>query len=113
MEYVSLIAALVGALIGSLSSIATLLIQTHYQSKREFKQLAIEMAMEDFKFRLENESDRIRPASAPVLIAYHDKIIDLVLKGQLTAERMREVLKVQADLNTAILEAYQDHTDTP
>lgn len=113
MEYVPLIAALVGAIIGSLSSIATLLIQTHYQSQRDFKKLTIEMVMEDLKFRLENESDRIRPASAPVLVAYHDKIIDLVIKGQLTAERMREVLKVPADLNTAILEAYQDYTNTP
>jgi hypothetical protein len=107
-SYLPLVSGLIGAIIGSASSIATLIIQAYYQQKREFKKLAVQLAMEDFKFRIANESERIVPASAPVLIGYWDKMIDLVISGKLSPKTMREVLEYDGELKSAIMEAYQD-----
>ena len=106
--YLPLISGLIGALIGSISSIATLVIQSHYQQKRELKKLAVQLAMEDFKFRIANESERIIPASAPVLIGYWDKMVDLVVRGRLTPETMREVLDYDGELKLAVSKAHRD-----
>lgn len=106
-NYLPLISGLIGAVIGSVSSIATLVIQAHYQQKREFKKLAVQLAMEDFKFRIANESERIIPASAPVLIGYWDKMIDLVVSGKLSPKTVQEILEYDGELKLAVLTAYQ------
>ena len=77
-------------------------------TKRELKKLAVQLAMEDFKFRIANESERIIPASAPVLIGYWDKMVDLVIRGRLTPETMREVLDYDGELKLAVLKAHRD-----
>jgi hypothetical protein len=89
MEYLPLLSALTGALIGALSSIATLLLQSHYQTKREMKKLAIEVAIKDFIVRVEDKSGKLPQHPIALLINYYDRTIDLVTKNQLTSERMR------------------------
>lgn len=64
--------------------------------------------MEDFKFRVENESERMRASAAPVIVGYWDKIITLVSKDKLTPETMREVVEYDAKLKSAISGAYRE-----
>jgi hypothetical protein len=54
MDLLPLLSALGGALIGAIASISTLVIQSHHQTKREMKKLAIEFAREDFQHRVQN-----------------------------------------------------------
>jgi hypothetical protein len=108
MEYLPLVSGLVGALIGSLSSIVTLLIQSHYQTKREMKKLAIEVALKDFIFRAENQSELIQVQPVALLINYYDRIIDLVNKEQLTPERLRELMYQNAKLGDMLQKVAND-----
>ncbi len=113
MELSSAISGFLGALIGSLASIATLLIKERYQYKREkdqyrreMKKLAIGMAMEDYKFRITNESEKVRPAAAPILLAYHAKMIELLNDDRLNPENADELLKVQMEMHKALYKNY-------
>ena len=107
-DYLPLLAGLVGALIGSLSSVITLVLQARYQQERELRKLAIELAMEDFKFRVENESDRIHPVAAPVIVGYWNKMATLVSRDELTPGTMRDVLFYDAQMKAAMSEAYRE-----
>jgi hypothetical protein len=98
MEYLPLISALVGTIIGSLSSIGTLLIQSHYQTKREMKKLAIESALKDFTLRMEDKTGELPQHPMAILVNFYDKLLELVSKNQLTPQRMRGLLYQQAEL---------------
>jgi hypothetical protein len=108
MEYLSLISALVGALIGSISSIVTLAVQSHYQTKRELKKLAVEVALKDFVLRAESKSKLLPPQPMPLLINYYDRIIDLVSRGQLTPEGLRQIMYRNAELGDMLTKVSQD-----
>lgn len=69
--------------------------------------MAFELAMDDYKFRLLNESERIRPAPIPVLLAYHDRMIDLLLNHKLTPEHAGEILEAQKEMSEAIYAKYR------
>ena len=58
------IAALLGALIGAAASIVTIVIQQRYQNKRELLKIAAEIALQDYKRRLELLDPR-RPPKFP------------------------------------------------
>lgn len=53
-EYIAAIFGLVGALIGSISSIATIVIQAKVKDRRDRMQQVTTMAMEHFKIALDN-----------------------------------------------------------
>lgn len=101
----SWIAGLVGALIGSTGSIATVLIQNHYQSKRDRARMALEFAVQQ---RAEDEA-RARPGQAipPISIYahYHHGLIDMVESNRLTADRIREHSDQNALLFDSIIQA--------
>jgi hypothetical protein len=50
--YVPLLSALAGAIIGSLSSIATILIQANISDRRERLRQAASLAMEEYKIQI-------------------------------------------------------------
>ncbi len=101
--YVPLISALVGAVIGSLSSIGIILIQSHFQNKREITKHAIELPLEDFKIRLEHIKEvggRALPLA--VFIHYHINLMRLATKDELTPEALEHLSARQEELIQAI-----------
>jgi hypothetical protein len=102
MDLLPLLSALGGALIGAIASISTLVIQSHHQTKREMKKLAIEFAREDFQHRVQDQSGKLDKLPASVLIFYYDRLIDLLAKGQLDPENIRKLLRDQAELYKSI-----------
>jgi hypothetical protein len=106
MNYTALIAGLVGALIGSLTSIGTLLIQNMFQNRREIKKLMFDTAFRDYelRFRYANEQTPQR-TSFPVILAFHQKMIDLIEKGKLTPRAAREILDAQVAMGEALQKA--------
>jgi hypothetical protein len=113
VDLVPLISALGGALVGALSSIATLAIQSHYQTKREMKKLAVEMALEDFHARVQDGSGQLDALPASVLIFYYDRLVDIVGKGQLNQENIRKLLREQAELYKSIQQEVDSWRSTP
>ena len=111
--YVPLLSALAGALIGSGATVATMLIQNHYQTKREMQKLAIEIAIEEYRARVQGKFGEVQPAAGPILLAYYTKLIDLASNNKLTKEKMRWLFQSQTELARAYSEAYSDFMEKP
>jgi hypothetical protein len=88
--YVPLLSALAGALIGSLSSIATILIQAKINDRRErMRQVAL-LAMEDYKIQIANgKGTYVLPFSS--FLHHHIAILQAVEEGNLTPDRLRQI----------------------
>jgi len=101
-QYISLISGLIGAVIGAAASVITIIVQSHYQNKREMTKEAIALALQDWKTRLE-----IGGTALPLVafISYHTKLIALAEKGELTPEAIKLLSKEQTDIVNAIVEA--------
>ncbi len=107
MDYTALLAGLAGAVIGSLSSILTLVIQAYFQNKREARRITIETAFEDYKLRWLHANEKSpRMAPFPVILAYHKKMVELIDENRLTPENAREILRAQAEMGEALYRDY-------
>jgi hypothetical protein len=87
--YVPLLSALAGALIGSLSSIATILIQAKISDRRERFRQAASIAMEEFKIQIANGQGKVLPFSS--FLHHHIAILQAVEEGNLTPDRLRQI----------------------
>jgi len=101
--YIPLISALVGALIGAAASVLTVLVQSHFQTKRELVKDAVALALEDWKTRLAVIHQR-GGAALPlaVFVQYHTKLIQLAEQGQITPGSIRALNDEQEHLIAAI-----------
>lgn len=105
-ETSALLSGLVGALIGSFTSLATLLVQNAAQNRRESQRLLFETAYKDYELRiLHAPANR---AAFPVILAYHQKMFELIESGRLTPAAAEEIFKLQADMSAAIQKAVED-----
>ena len=111
MDWIALISGLIGAMIGSLTSIGTLLVQNAFQNRRESQRLIFDTAFKDYelRFRYATESTPQR-AAFPVILAYHQKMIDLIEKGKLTPFAAKEILKAQVEMGKALQRAVDEIT---
>ncbi|QSX35609.1 hypothetical protein [Shewanella sedimentimangrovi] len=102
---IPLISALVGAIIGALSSIITITIQQRSQSKREKMKLASEMVENDRKFSYELAKAKGKPYSLPpvsVYQHYHFEILTALEKGNIKASDIERItLKNKELINAA------------
>ena len=103
--YVPLISALLGTLVGAAASIVTVLVQAHYQSKRERTKEAIAIALKDWQTRLEIVTQKGGSAlPLSVFIHYHTKLIELAEKGAITPAAIAELHEEQERLIAAVKE---------
>src|SRR5690606_29677571 len=103
--YVPLIAALIGALIGAAASVVTVVVQAHFQNKRELVKDAVALALEDWKTRLAIVTSKGGSAlPLAVFVQYHTKLIQLAEKGQITPESVRALNEEQERLIKTIRE---------
>jgi hypothetical protein len=64
-----LLSGLVGVMIGSLTSIVTLLVQNAYQNRRESQRLVFDTAFKDYELRFKHAGEGTpQRASFPVLL---------------------------------------------
>jgi hypothetical protein len=103
MDYTALISGLVGAIIGALSSLLALVVQNVYQNRRESTRLLFETAYKDYELRVLRLPEN--RAAFPVILAYHQQMMSLMDKGELTPARMKEVFDKQAAMNAEVLRA--------
>lgn len=109
MNWTALISGLIGVLLGSLTSIGTLFIQNVYQNHRDTQRLIFDTAWKDYKLRTRYATQSTpRPAAFPVILAYHQKMIDLSEKGQLTPLAAKEILDAQAEMGEALQKAVDE-----
>jgi hypothetical protein len=122
MDSTALISGVVGAMIGSLTSLATLIVQNTYQNRRESTRLLFETAFKDYELRILHLPEN--RAAFPIILAYHQKMIELIEDGKLTPDAARQILKMQSEMSAAVQSAVADlessgkshrkpHGDTP
>jgi hypothetical protein len=87
---ISALAALGGALIGSASSVATIVVQAKLNDRRERVRQAAMLAVEEIKLRVPHSQGKsFFPIG--VYVHYQFEILQALEKGDLTAERLREI----------------------
>jgi len=102
------VAALLGALIGAAASIFTIIIQQRYQNKRELLKFASELALADYKRRLdilEQMGGKMPPISA--FVHYHVQVLEHMAAGTFTPETIQALSKE----NDRILSAYTEASE--
>ena len=72
------------------------------------KKLAIESALKDFIFRMEDKSGELPKHPMAILINFYDRLIELVNKDQLTPQRLRALLYQQAELSDLIRQVQEE-----
>ena len=95
------ITGLVGVIIGSASSIITIFIQLRAQNKREKTRLACELAIEDYKTKVDaiiktGQGGRFYPIATYVYA--NAKIIEAVYDGKFSKEEYRKIIKENKDI---------------
>ena len=101
-EITTLIAGLGGAIIGFLSSIITIWVSKHYESKENYRNALIQVAIKDFEISKEvvfhNKVGTIPPLDAYIL--HHAKIIQLIIDDKMTPENIKKVLEETNKINS-------------
>lgn len=97
----ALISGLVGALIGATASIVTILIQSHYQTKRDLRRMAYDAAIADCQQCFEAAKALKREAEVAPLTAFvhfHVRYLQILDSGTLTAESLKALKDETGDL---------------
>lgn len=104
--YFVLLSGFIGALIGSISSLTGIWIQSYFQNKHERIRLSTQMALEDYKI----DCERIlrKGGTVPPIVAYvhyHYELMDLLEGHKLTEESVR----ILRQKNKKVLEAIDQY----
>jgi hypothetical protein len=97
--YVPLLSALAGAIIGSASSIATIVFQAKIGERRERIRQATMLALEEMKIQLAHATPGTAVFPISVYLNHQLAILKAVEENDLTPERLR---KIAADDNALI-----------
>jgi len=82
---------LIGALIGAGASFGAIYIQSWIQDRRAAVRLAAELALEDYKLRMQAAPPGTPFPPATVFIDYQVKIMKLIERGKLTPETLKDL----------------------
>lgn len=108
-SYIPLLSALFGALIGAATSVVTIIVQAHYQNKREMTKEAITLALADWKTRLALISENGGTALLlAVFVQYHSKLIHLAEQGLINPRTIRQLNTDQEQLIMTLEELRND-----
>lgn len=96
-----LVSGLVGTIIGAAASIAGQIIQSHHQSKRDRIKLIVETAIADHRLSFDMLKSTNRPFSMtplPVYIHYHNGLLNLLERGEVTPDTLRNLRKQSTEV---------------
>jgi hypothetical protein len=99
------VAGLIGALIGALTSIGTLIVQNVYQSRRDMIRLIFDTAYKDYELRIRELPENV---AFPVILDFHQRMARLAEKGQLTPASVRELMLAQTAMGAAVYGAVDE-----
>jgi hypothetical protein len=94
----ALASGLIGAIVGAAGSVGTIIVQSHFQNKREKRRMAFDAAIEDHKAACEiasKSSANVAPLTA--YLHFHVCYYDLLDSGKLSPESLRK-LKDERDI---------------
>jgi hypothetical protein len=104
--YVAALSGLVGALIGSASSIATIIIQSKVRDKRDRSKQITDLSLAEFKMHLDMAIAGTGPSKVLPISTYihnNNAVLEALDNGTLTPDRLKEIAKANDDLFAAVL----------
>jgi hypothetical protein len=102
---ISLLAGLIGAVIGATASIVTVIVQAKIQDRREQKKMVFDVAINDYKMSFEMAKTMPGKKEFPPLslfIDYHLRLNDLIINDELTPENYKELCRKNYELYESI-----------
>jgi hypothetical protein len=112
----TLLAGLLGALIGAGASIATVWLQTNLQAKRERLKLASELAQADYNASLNLVKSSGRSFSMPpvsVYLHYHLALIALMERGNVKPADIEKLMAENREILSAIERFQKSREEIP
>jgi hypothetical protein len=110
--YVPLLSALAGAIIGSLSSIATILIQAKIGERRERVREAAMMALEEYKIRVEHATPGSSVFPFSMYLHHQLAMLKAIEEDDLTPDRLRKIAVANQALKAATVELEREFLAT-
>jgi hypothetical protein len=104
--YVAALSGLVGALIGSASSIATIIIQAKVRDKRDRSKQVTDLSLAEFKMHLDMATAGTGPSKVlPIstFIFNNNAILEALENGTLSADQLKKIAKANDDLFDAVI----------
>jgi hypothetical protein len=103
--YVAAIFGLIGALVGSMSSIATMLIQSKVKDKRDRMQQVTSLAIEHYKAIQDDAQKRGKEGALPpaVFVSYYHQLLELIESGKLNPETFSALNAKQSGIEAIVL----------
>ena len=101
------VAGFLGALIGAGASLLGLVIQQHYQTKRERLKIAADLGLSEYKSCLElvfKRGGTMPPVSSFVI--FHARLLEEMSKGEIDVEKMKKL----SDKHEELLAAFEKTT---
>ncbi len=101
-EIMPLVIGVIGAIIGSGTTIISLILKEKFTYKRDLKKLALEMATSDFQGQVDIYKDRpnfVTPL--PVLVNYYLKLIESTERDVLDEKEFKKLAKERHKLSQA------------
>ncbi|SFI39633.1 hypothetical protein [Bradyrhizobium sp. Gha] len=101
---------LVGAMIGSVSSIATMVVQSRYRDKRDRTKQILDVSLAEYSAHLElAKADRAPRAVLPITAYVHNnaQLLDALEAGDLTPDRITRIMRKNGDFFRAVQETDQ------
>ena len=86
-------------------------LQNVYQNRRESTRLLYDNAYKDYELRIEHREQNIAPF--PVLLDYHQQMMSLVHKGELTPDLVTKIFIRQGAMEAAVLKALREPASKP
>jgi hypothetical protein len=105
MEFwIPLLSALGGALVASITTVATLLIQAKRDDRRHMREVASRLALEDRNAHIELAKQGGPQAILPIAVyfSHHLQILEAAADGKLSAEKFSEISKLDEELRLAV-----------
>ena len=103
--YVAALSGLVGALIGSASSIATIVIQSKVKDRRDRSKQVTDLSLAEFNTALDLAKTQGGGAILPISVYMHNNhlLLEALESGTLTTDRLEEITAANEKLAIAIL----------
>lgn len=108
LQVESLVAGLVGALIGAGASVITVWLQTRAQSNRERLRIVMELALEDYKISLEFARASGRRTMIPpvtLFLHYHLEFAKVMEKGEISTDDIKRIVSENQKFSETIKNA--------
>lgn len=106
--YVPLLSALAGAVVGSLSTIVTIIVQGRNESKRQRLRMTMELALEEYKTQLTNAKPGTSILPMSTYLYHYMQLAKAMEDGDLSPERIKQIYahndefsRTVFDLNTS------------